>query len=185
MDIKNALKEQNHAALAMLAQCVELCPDDLWMEELIQADPPAGFKKPEWPAVNRTYWRIAFHAAMFGHLYMEQEVSDFSPPPEHLERFTDLWTTGTPVDEPFEFPADTVPPSQADVLGYIKWIDDRVDSVIDGLDLDREDCGFPWYRNISKLSHSMLSFRHVQGHIGQLSELLMSRGIDVDWSAKG
>ena len=132
-----------------------------------------------------SFWRIAFHAAMFGHLYMEQGVEDFAAPDGHLERFTDLWTPGTPVDEPFEFPADTTPPTQAELLGYIRWIDARVDSVIDGLDLEREDCGFPWYKNISKLSHEILSIRHVQGHVGQLSELLMARGIDINWSSKG
>ncbi len=37
---------------------------------------------------------------------------------------------------------------------------------------------------MSKLSHQLMNLRHRQGHIGQLSELLMARGIDTDWVAK-
>ncbi len=29
-----------------------------------------------------------------------------------------------------------------------------------------------------------MSLRHIQGHVGQLSELLMAHGIDTDWVSK-
>lgn len=53
---RQALKEQYHAALAMLAECVQKCADDLWTSR--------GYP--------RTFWRIAFHAAYFTHLYLGQ-----------------------------------------------------------------------------------------------------------------
>lgn len=37
---------------------------------------------------------------------------------------------------------------------------------------------------MSKLSHELMNLRHTQGHVGQLSELLMARGIDTDWISK-
>jgi hypothetical protein len=37
---------------------------------------------------------------------------------------------------------------------------------------------------MGKLSHQILNLRHLQGHVGQLSELLMARGIDIDWVSK-
>ena len=37
---------------------------------------------------------------------------------------------------------------------------------------------------MSKLSHELMNLRHTQGHVGQLSELLMARGIDTDWTSK-
>ena len=43
MELREALKEQYHAGLAMLAECVEKCPDALWL----QGEPP------------RYFWRIA------------------------------------------------------------------------------------------------------------------------------
>jgi hypothetical protein len=29
-----------------------------------------------------------------------------------------------------------------------------------------------------------MNLRHLQGHVGQLSELLMAKGIDTDWICK-
>jgi hypothetical protein len=65
MDLRAALKEQYHAGLAMLAECVEKCPDDLWTSG----------------THPRTFWRIAFHAAFFTHNYLVQDeaASFYSP----------------------------------------------------------------------------------------------------------
>jgi hypothetical protein len=43
MELRRALKEQYHAGLKMLAECVEKCPESIWFEG-------------EHP---RTFWRIA------------------------------------------------------------------------------------------------------------------------------
>ena len=59
-----------------------------------------------------------------------------------------------------------------------------VDPTVDQLNLDSDETGFSWYKNMSKLSHQLMSLRHLQGHVGQLSELLMARGIDTDWVAR-
>jgi hypothetical protein len=37
---------------------------------------------------------------------------------------------------------------------------------------------------MSKLSHELMNLRHIQGHVGQLSELLMVAGIDTRWIAR-
>jgi hypothetical protein len=65
MELRQALKEQYHAGLAMLAECVEKCPEGMWLEG-------------EHP---RTFWRIAFHAAFFTHLYLGQNEEAFAPWP--------------------------------------------------------------------------------------------------------
>jgi hypothetical protein len=167
MDVRHDLKEQYHAALAMLADCVEKCPDDLWTS----GTPP------------RTFWRIAFHAAFFGHLYLGQNSEAFQPwtagPPE----FSALWESSLAV-EPFELPEQIRPLSRPEALDYIAYVDGLVDPAIDALDLDASETGFGWYKGMSKLSHEIMSVRHVQGHVGQLSELLMARGIDTDWLGK-
>ena len=31
------------------------------------------------------------------------------------------------------------------------------------------------------LARHLMTLRHLQGHVGQLSELWLARGIDVDW----
>ena len=69
-------------------------------------------------------------------------------------------------------------------MEYLRFVDELVDPTTDQLDLDSDESGFSWYEDISKLSHELMNLRHVQGHVGQLSELLMARGIDTYWVAK-
>lgn len=153
----------------MLAECVEKCPDDLWLSG-------------EHP---RTYWRIALHAAFFTQLYLVQDETAYSPwPGRPIGRHYELWTDPANV-EPYELPPNADSYSQREVLEYIAHVDRLVDSVVDGLDLSTEDSGYRWYPNMSKLSHELMNLRHVQGHVGQLSELLMMRGIDIAWVGKG
>ena len=165
MDIKTALIEQNRAALAMLADCVRGCPDDLWT---------AG--EQPW----RAYWRIAFHAAYFAHLYLGQSPSALQPWPDCPPTYQSIWSDV----EPYELPVDIDPITPASTLDYIAFIDALVAPTVDALDLDSDETGFPWYPDMSKLSHELMSLRHLQGHIGQLSELLMAGGIDTDWIGK-
>jgi hypothetical protein len=177
MDIRTALKEQYHGGLKMLAQCVEKCPDDLWTYVW------SNERDDKWLCI-RSFWRIALHAAYFTHLYLGQGEDAFQPWPgrrkdEHEEMWKAPWNM-----EAFEMPEDTKPYSKQEVSDYISYIDSIIDSTVNGLDLDASDCGFHWYKNIGKLSHELMNLRHIQGHVGQLSELLMQRGIDINWVGK-
>src|SRR5438045_591196 len=106
MEIRAALKEQYHAGLAMLRQCVERCPDELW----------ASGKHP------RTYWRIAFHAIFYTHLYLGQGEDAFQPWPGRREEFPEMW--GKPWNfEPFELPEETPLYQASEILQYIAFVD--------------------------------------------------------------
>jgi len=165
MELRQALKEQYHAGLAMLAECVEKCPEGVWHEG-------------EHP---RTFWRIAFHAAFFTHLYLGQNEAAFQPWPGRREGIHfGLWHPPGEV-EPYELPQKAESYSRGEMLDYIRFVDGLVDPTVDQLDLDAEETGFSWYRDMSKLSHQLMNLRHIQGHVGQLSELLMARGIDTGW----
>jgi hypothetical protein len=76
------------------------------------------------------------------------------------------------------------PLTQGDVTAYIDDIRSRIGATVDALDLDTDDPGFHWYKNINKLEHELLSIRHVQGHVGQLSERLFAAGIETDWISR-
>ena len=52
------------------------------------------------------------------------------------------------------------------------------------MDLEAKTCGFSWYK-VPKLEHQIVNIRHLGGHVGQLSELLMANGILVDWVNSG
>lgn len=163
MDVKHALKEQYHAALATLANCVERCPENLWTSG----------------THPRTFWRIALHAAFFTHLYLGQNESAFQPWISCPAGYEAMWR-----DQPYDLPEAIEPLSRQKTLDYIAYVDGLINPTIDTLDLDSPESGFPWYKNISKLSHEIMNLRHIQGHIGQLSELLMAHEIDTDWIAK-
>ena len=166
--LQQALKEQYHAALAMLAECVEKCPEDMWL----QGEHP------------RTYWRIVFHAAFFTQVGLGQNEAAFQPWPGRREGIHQgLWEDPAYV-EPYELPEGVESYGRREMHDYIRYVDQLVDPIVDGLDLDADDSGFRWYDDMGKLSNELMNLRHIQGHVGQLSELLMARGIDIEWVHK-
>ncbi len=177
MDVRAALKEQYHAGLAMLAECVEKCPDDLWTSPSRRDDDGDRF-------CIRSFWRIAFHTVYFTHLYLGQNEDAFQPWPGRRKGYYEgMWQKPWDI-EPYEFPENAEPSSKQELLDYIAFVDGILDPTIDGLGLDSAESGIRWYKDFPKLSHELLTLRHLQGHVGQLSELLMARGIDTDWVSR-
>jgi hypothetical protein len=172
----------------MLAQCIEWCPDDLWTEPSPPSSLPPELADTGWADIERPFWRIAFHDIFFTHLYLGQDRAAFRGPSAEIavgrrEDFERLWSDPAYL-EPYELPKGTVPCERREILEYLGYVDGLVDATVDGLDLDTSDSGFPWYKDITKLSHQLMNLRHLQGHVGQLSELLMRRGIDTRWTSK-
>lgn len=177
MDLKSALREQHIGGLAMLDECIEKAPDDLW------ACPGSNGSR------ERSFWRIAWHALYFTHCYLVQSTDDFNGStaewPDAIRRKlgVDSEQAATEV-EPYELPEDAEPVTREEMREYVAYLGGLVGPTIASLDLDREDTGFNWYPEMSKLSHELMNLRHLQGHVGQLSELLMMRGIDISWIAR-
>lgn len=164
--VRTALKGQYHAALAMLANCVEKCPEDVW-----RSGPHP-----------RTFWQLAMHGTFFAHLYLGQNLEAYVPWPGRGAAHDAMLKMEA---EPCELPetAGMIPREEA--LEYIKHVDSLIDPTIDAMDLMTEDCGIPWYGQFGKLSHQLLNIRHIAVHTGQLQELLAARGIETDWVSKG
>ncbi len=178
VDIRTALKEQYHAALAMLAECIEKCPDDLWTI-------PNPRSNDGDRVIFRPFWRIALHAAYFTHLYLGQGESAFQAAPNNFairkrEDLEAMWQAPWDI-EPFELPEDAPASSKQDILEYIAYIKTLINPTVEALDLDTDDSGFRWYTKISKFSHQLMNLRHIQGHVGQLSELLLTRDLNPNW----
>lgn len=162
MEIKSALKGQYKAGLAMLRECIEVCPEDMWS---------AG----EHP---RTFWRIAYHTLFYTHLYLMTEEAAFVPWELNQSQARILWDD----DEEGVPPVETTY-SQAQMLEYLGMVEADVDDWVELVDLDSDQSGFSWY-SIPKLDHQILNVRHLGVHVGQLSELLMARGIDTGWISR-
>ena len=157
--IRSALKSQYHAALAMLREAIETCPDPIW----VSGNPP------------RQFWRLAYHTLFFTHLYLEVHMDDFQAWSKHRDEVES--------DQEREL-LEPTPYSRAEILEYFAIVDGRVDSQIDKIDLNSQETGIPWYK-MPKLDHVILNLRHVQEHAGQLRDRLMEAGIDQKWTSKG
>src|SRR5215467_5325786 len=56
--LRAILKSQYHAALAMLRDTIERCPDDLWVSH----------------THTNASWQVAYHTLFFAHLYMHESA---------------------------------------------------------------------------------------------------------------
>ncbi len=165
VELRWMLKSQFHAALAMLRDAVERCPDALWDDPRFR---------------NRT-WQIAYHALFFARYYGGGD-----------ETFDDFWEGhrretqnpdgigGEPrPGSPLPFLPERY--TQAEVLAACDHCIAGIDAAVDALDLPAAQCGFPWYP-MGKLEHQMVNLRHVQHHVGQLSERLRQEvDLGVRW----
>ena len=158
-ELKRALKGQYHAGLTMLRETIEKCPEALWTAGTFPRNP----------------WRIAFHAIFYTHLYLQTEERAFKPWAKGRETVRLLWG-----DENGNAPPVEPSYSKDDTLEYLELVDEGVDDWVDAIDLASQESGFWWYK-IPKLDHQLLNVRHLQGHVGQLSELVMATGADLDW----
>lgn len=157
--MKEALVGQYLAGLAMLRECIETCPDDLW----------ASGQHP------RTTWRIAYHALFYTHLYLMPRYEDFVPWDRHQDQATILW-----LDDDAGVPPEETTYSRAGLLTYLDFLVDRVPGWVEALVLASNESGFYWY-SIPKLDHQLLNLRHLSVHVGQFQQILFPAGHDPSW----
>lgn len=168
MDIRPALKSQYHAALKTVRLCVEKCPDALW------ADPADGYA---------AFWRAVYHTLFFTDMYLRADRKAFKPWAHHQAEAEDLGPFNGPNGQ---VPKPATPYTREQMLTYLAECDALVDKQLDALDLDSPNCGFSWYKRMSKLEHQLVNLRHIQHHAGSLStRLRMKAGILVDWVGRG
>jgi hypothetical protein len=160
MNAQAALKSQYRASLAMLRECIEKCPDEVWT----------------WGEHPRTFWRIAYHALYFAHLYLQPRFEDFQPWERHREQRQFLY--GRP--SPHDLPMIDEPYAKQDLMDYADYLVANLDEMLGRLDLDAPESGFSWYV-MPKLDHQIVNIRHIQQHACQLSEHLYAADVDLDW----
>lgn len=162
MNVQAALKGQYHAALDMLKQTIDQCPDALWTS---QGQCPA-------------FWRVAYHALFFTHLYLQPDVDAFRPWEHAREEYQFLGPVPWP---PHHEPKIGEPYTKRQILEYWQLCDAMVEAAVDRLDLDAQECGFPWYQ-LPKLDHQIVNIRHIQHHAALLSgRLRVAVGADIRW----
>jgi hypothetical protein len=161
-ELRRALASQYHAALAMLKQTIENCPETLWTGERF----------------TNQFWQVAYHALFYAHLYLQKDDKSFIPW-EHAR--PDYQFLGPLPWPPHDQPKIGQPYSKAEVLAYWSVCDAMIEDAIEQLDLAAPECGFWWYR-MGKLEHQLTNIRHIQHHTGQLADRLRwEASIAIDW----
>ncbi len=172
MNIRAALKSQYHAAMNMLKQAVELCPDSMWAD----VGPLSACKGNEHPV---PFWRIVYHTLHGTDLYLQQREEDFHPWEHHRPGYEDLpWPPGSG-------PKILEPYTKEQLLDYWRICDEKIDAGVEKLDLDTSESGFSWHKTMSKLEHQLQNIRHIQHHTASLAaRLRLAVGADVRWVRK-
>lgn len=168
---RRVLKDQYHGALAMLRQTIEKCPQELWIDK----------------AYTNPFWRIAYHALFYCHLYSQPRAQDFRPWKLHQTSIQDLDDIPAPpdildvIELPHRPPQTGEPYSKTQVLEYLTFCEDMIDAAVDRLDLLSLDSGFHWSKR-PKAERQIVNIRHIQHHTAQLAvRLRESAGIGIDW----
>ena len=163
--LRAALASQYHAALAMLREAIDRCPDELWLDD----------------GPKNAFWQIAYHTLFFTHLYLQPRVEAFRPWEGHQGGVQHEDGIAGLADPESELPLIPRPYSKEQALAYWSFLDGIVEEAVEGYDLKSGESGFHWYP-ISKLEHQLVNLRHVQHHLAQLADRLRSsEGVGVRW----
>jgi hypothetical protein len=154
MQIKEIIKSQYWASLAMLRQAIEKCPDSLWVD--------ASYKN--------AFWNIAYHVLFFVHLYLQPTRDDFVPWEKHRKEVVSMKGSEEGIESY----------SKAEILEYLELCLAEMENQVDTLDLEAES-GFHWLP-FNKLELQFYNIRHLMQHTGELCERLGAHGeIEVGW----
>jgi hypothetical protein len=167
MDTKSALKSQYHAGMKVLKEVVERCPESTWN------NPADGL---------RAIWRVVFHGLFVTDYYLQRDQSCF---PKWAKYRDEAQCIGPVSWDNNREPRHCEPYSKVEVMEYWNDLDGRIDSLVDALDLELTESGFPWYK-MSKFEHQLVNLRHLQHHAAALSvRLRESDGIQIKWVSAG
>jgi hypothetical protein len=152
MDARKSIQSQYLAALEMLKDAVMQCPEGLWDD----------------PASKNAFWRVAYHALFYTHLYLMPRAQDFVAWAKDREGYHRMEKGA---GEPY---------SKAEILEYCAVCQQVVAQQVPALDLEAE-AGFHWLP-FNKLELQFYNIRHLQQHTGELCERLGAQGeVEVRW----
>ena len=157
ISLKTSVWEQFGAAIDMLDDAINLCPDHLWTAAL--------WKDPD-DARYGQFWFIAYHTLFWLDLYLTGDYEGFRPPAPFIR--------GKLPEEPY---------TKEQVLTYLKQCRQKCQATIEGLMDEKANqlCKFNWIE-ASFLEMLLYTMRHVQEHAAQLSLILGQHEITgMDW----
>ena len=164
--LRTILWGQFGAAIDMLGNALQECPDSLWRERLWNhPNEPAGFSE---------FWYLAYHALFWLDFYLSGSVEGYAPPaPFTLSEFD---SAGFP-DKVY---------SKGELQTYLAYCRRKCQTTIETLTDEKASqlCKFG-RREFSFAELLLYNMRHVQEHAAQLNMLLGQKEIAVTgWVSK-
>lgn len=161
MDIglKTMVWRQFGAAIDMLNDAIELCPDHLWTVALWEDTDDTRYGQ---------FWFVAYHTLFWLDLFLTGSREGFVPPAPFIR--------GSLPEQPY---------TKEQILVYLGVCRTKCQATIEALTEDKahQRCVFEWMQP-GFLELQLYSMRHVQEHAGQLSLVLGQHGVlGLDWIA--
>jgi uncharacterized damage-inducible protein DinB len=161
--VKQILIGQFEASLAMLNECVRMCPDEHWEDKIATV----------------TFRQVAYHTLFF---------VEYLSPTETEFRLRDFHIPGGDERNPFPSPGL----SRDDTLSYVSICRQKALDVLNAETEEslKGPSGFSW-RTFTRGELHIYNIRHVQHHTGQLSAFLRKLGAEfqqrtaLPWIATG
>lgn len=158
--MKAELIAQYQKALLMLIDCIRQCPQELWNDT----------------AYDNCFWRIAYHTLYFTDLYLSDHPDAHIPWEKHISGYNFLGKINYIENRPLTI---TTVYTQHDLMIYAENLISSLPARI------KEDwstqSGFDWLP-MSLAGLYFYNLRHLQHHIGQLTERLKtSNAIVITW----
>ena len=150
-NVRQMLTGQFEAALAMLNDCLQLCPSEHW----------------DGPIAKYSFWQVAYHTLCFVDLYLSRDPANFQNPFGWRDMEDELAIRRLAREELLSYVQHCR--SQA-----IETFAAETAESLAG------PCGFP-RREFSRGELHLYNLRHIQHHTGQLSAYLRRLGKEPRW----
>jgi len=157
--VKTSVWQQFGAAIDMLGDAINLCPDHLWTFVV--------WKDPDDERYGQ-FWFVAYHALKWLDLFLTGTMEGFAPPSPFIH--------GALPERPY---------TKDQILAYLGACREKCQSTIEALTDEKaqQRCVFEWMEP-SFLELQLYSTRHVQEHAAQLSLVLGQHDVTgSDWVA--
>ena len=155
-----AVARQFGAALEMVGNAIEACPDELWFD----------------PSRKPAFWYVAYHVLFWTDLYLHGRLEGFAPPAPH--NLDELDPVGLVPDPPC---------TQEQMRAYLTHCRARMRQVFGALTNDQVHApsGIDWIEG-ERGELQLYNLRHVQHHAGQLQMMLRQAGVEPPrWVKRG
>jgi DinB family protein len=153
-NFKTILWQQFGAAIDMLGNAIEACPENIWSDNT---------KRPEWKDDGIVgFWYLVYHTLFWLDLYLSGKVEEFKPP--HPFDLKELEPAGLLPERPY---------TKEQMMSYLNHCRKECRTVVMGLTKEKAhgNTKFGW----GEASFAELLFynmRHVQHHAAQLNLIL-------------